>query len=98
MSVSGTTKYETATAKYVRVNKLIREILIEIAPFHGTSVGGSSIQKEVYLLQVNFSDRSIKKRKIKIILPLYMIYNLTITGKFYRTEVYLSILYLSIAS
>ena len=27
---------EAATAKYVGVNKLIRGILIEIAPFHGT--------------------------------------------------------------
>ena len=27
---------ETATARYVETNKLIREILIKIAPFHGS--------------------------------------------------------------
>ena len=28
---------ETATARYVEINKLIREILIKIAPFHSNS-------------------------------------------------------------
>ena len=32
---------EAATAKYVEVNKLIRKILIEIAPFHGSRAGCS---------------------------------------------------------
>ena len=27
---------EAATARYVEINKLFREILIEIAPFHGS--------------------------------------------------------------
>ena len=27
---------ETANARYVEINKLIREILIKIAPFHGS--------------------------------------------------------------
>ena len=34
VSVYVSSERETATAKYVGVNKLIREILIEIAPFH----------------------------------------------------------------
>ena len=39
MSVPGlSSERETATAKYVGVNKLIREILIEIAQFHSSLV------------------------------------------------------------
>ena len=32
--VSLSSEQETASAKYVEINKLIRQILIEIAPFH----------------------------------------------------------------
>ena len=45
MPVSDTTKYKAATTKYVGVNELIREILIEVAQFHGTSVGGKFNRK-----------------------------------------------------
>ena len=61
MPVSDTAKYEAATTKYVGVNKLIREILIEVAQFHDTSVGRNSTEKEIYLLQMNFSNRRISE-------------------------------------
>ena len=38
---------ETATAKYVGVKKVIREILIEIAPFHGKRINQGPILSSV---------------------------------------------------
>ena len=52
---------ETATAKYVRVNKGFREILIEIAPFRGSQIKEPPPPSTKGMGKGNFLRKGLKK-------------------------------------